>query len=190
MSGPGLPHPWRPKKAVTPTLLVERELIMKMEIDWREPPLSGEEKLREVMKHHSGRWARVKKDMASSTASSAWRKHGFNVQVHPAESDPKKFDIYARWPESSTLGTRAAVGTQTPATTAPHPTTASKTAPVTTKDGVPTKPKPPADGSDLVIPTSGDVTGGYLASRASRAVPTNGESEVRVIGHNPSPVRP
>lgn len=175
---------------MTPPLLVERELIMKLEIDWREPPLSGEEQLREVLKHHAGRWARIKKDMASSTASSAWRKHGFSVQVHPAESDPKKFDIYARWPESSTPGTPAAVGSQTPAPAAPAPTTASKTAPVTTKDGVSSKPKPPADGSDLIIPTSADVTGGYLASRASRAVPAAGESAVRVIGHNPSPVRP
>ncbi|MHA7270420.1 hypothetical protein [Arthrobacter sp. HLT1-20] len=166
---------------------------MALEVDWREPPLSTEERLKDLLKHHPGRWARVKIDMASPTSRSAWRKEGFEAESHPAESNPKKYDIYARWPASSTPGTRPAVGLSTPGpASAAEPTTASKTKPVTTIDGVPAKVKEqaPKDDSDLNIPTSGDVTGGYMASRASRAVAADGAKEIRLAGHNPSPVRP
>ncbi|WP_315913601.1 hypothetical protein [Arthrobacter sp. lap29] len=165
---------------------------MELEIDWREPPLSGEAKLQTILKHHAGRWARVKKNMASSTASSAWRKAGFQTEVHPVEGTPKRYDIYARWPERSAetmpgaSATPAAVASPQP----PAPTTAGKTTPVTTKDGVPVKDPAPADASDLQIPTSGAVTGGYLASRTARAVAAGGAKEVKLVGHNPSPVRP
>ncbi|POH58896.1 hypothetical protein [Arthrobacter glacialis] len=169
---------------------------MALEVDWREPPLSTEERLKELLKHHPGRWARVKIDMASPTSRSVWRKEGFESESHPAESNPKKFDIYARWPAASMPGTRSAVGlTTTSPVAAAHaaePTTASKTKPVTTKNGVPAVAKAPvpAGDTDLQIPTSGDVTGGYLASRALRHVPADGTHEVRLSGPKASPVRP
>lgn len=157
---------------------------MALEVDWREPPLSTEERLKELLKHHPGRWARVKIDMASPTSRSAWRKEGFESESHPAESNPKKFDIYARWPSPSTPGPKPAPASE--------PTTASKTKPVTTKNGVPAVPKAPAPAgdTDLQIPTSGDVTGGYLASRAQRHVPADGAHGVRLAGPKASPVRP
>lgn len=169
---------------------------MALEVDWREPPLSAEERLKGLLKHHPGRWARVKIDMASPTSRSAWRKEGFEAESHPAESNPKKFDIYARWPAASTPGTRAAVGLMTRSSVAAsqtaEPTTASKTKAVTTTNGVPAAPKAPAPvgDTDLQVPTSGEVTGGYLASRAQRHIPADGAHEVRLAGPKASPVRP
>jgi|GEM_PF-6919958 len=71
---------------------------MALEIEWLEPPLSIEERLKEALKRQPGRWARIKKSMASPTSRTAWRNDGFEAVAHPAESDPKRYDIYARWP--------------------------------------------------------------------------------------------
>lgn len=110
---------------------------MTLEIDWREPPLSTEDRLKEVLKAHPGRWARIKKSMASPTASSPWRKAGFEAQSSPAESDPKKFDIYARWPESGDKPKLATAGPAAPAGAAA--VAGSKPAVHTDINGVPVK---------------------------------------------------
>lgn len=145
---------------------------MALEIDWREPPLSLEDRVKAELKKNPGRWARIKTGMKSATGKFAWRKEGFDAESAPSETDAKLFDIYVRWPA------------------APTPTTASKTktTPVNTKDGAPI----PAAGvtAGLQIPTSGDVSGGYLASRSRRGIPADGADTVRPVGHNPSPVRP
>lgn len=156
---------------------------MALEVDWREPPPSPEARLKEELKKNPGRWARIKVDMKSPTSAPAWRKEGFEARALAAESDPKKFDIYARWPASSTPGTRAAVGL---------PKHEPEPEPAPAAEPSPAKAKTPApkDNSDMHIPTSGDVTGGYLASRANRGVPAEGAHAIRLAGPTASPVRP
>lgn len=154
---------------------------MALEIDWREPPPSPEVRLKAELKKNPGRWARVKINMASSTSAPAWRKEGFEAQAHLVEgSSPKNYDIYARWPLASPPATQPSTGSQTPGATPAKESAATS------------KPKPPAstDDTDLHIPTSGDVTGGYLASRANRGVPAEGAHAIRLAGPTASPVRP
>lgn len=143
---------------------------MALKIDWREPPPSAEDRLRAELKANPGRWARIKTNMSSPTSCTPWRKEGFEAQAAPAEEQEHRFDIYVRWP---------ATKTSRPATAKAPP--APKRAPAD---------DPPADRIDMAIPTSGDITGGYLQSRAKRGVPATGADHVRLAGHGQSTVRP
>lgn len=73
-----------------------------VEIIWKEPPPAvSSEKLAVLteLRKNPGRWALVQRAMASSSATAPWVKLGCEAVYRKSEDQPKKFDIYARWPE-------------------------------------------------------------------------------------------
>jgi hypothetical protein len=148
-------------------------IVVALEIDWCEPPLSAEARLKVELKKNPGRWARVKKSLASPTSRAAFRKEGFEAEAHPNEESPQRFDIYVRWPVT---GGAPAVPTRV---TQSKPVAAASEAVV---NGAPARQEPPEDDTVLTAPVAAVAAGGYLAARAARHVPAEG---LHKIGQRP-----
>jgi hypothetical protein len=76
-----------------------------VEILWQDPPPKVDSRhaaTLAALKANPGRWALLLADRTSSTAGTAWKKLGCEVEVsrkNPGETPPK-YDVYARWPDS------------------------------------------------------------------------------------------
>lgn len=78
-----------------------------VEMIWKEPPPAVSSEKAAVLaelKKNPGKWALVQRAMASSSATAPWSKLGCEAVYRKSEDQPKKFDIYARWPERKVNG--------------------------------------------------------------------------------------
>lgn len=77
-----------------------------VEITWKEPPPTVSAKYAPVLgelKKNPGRWALVNESASSSGAGQPWKKLGCEASVHRANpgEDKARYDVYARWPETT-----------------------------------------------------------------------------------------
>ncbi|MDI3331440.1 MAG: hypothetical protein QJR09_12035 [Micrococcus sp.] len=107
-------------------------------IEWKAPPaeafMSDRDLLVTELKKRPGAWARIQKGMKAKTGVGKWKALGLEVIPAPAESDPKRWDIYARAPEPAQKTTvvvqNISPGTAQPGPKAKEPQTASKKTPL------------------------------------------------------------
>lgn len=87
--------------------------MAKVEIEWLEPPIEAFEnnyKGRTIaaLKTRPGQWARLKRDLFSTSAKNTWVKLGCQAVMHRTnpEKTPPRYDLYVRWPlpEAKPLG--------------------------------------------------------------------------------------
>jgi hypothetical protein len=121
------------------------------EIEWKEPPATNRTAASDIilaeLKKHPGVWARVGKDMSSTSCSGPWRKQGCEATIsrtNPGEKKPK-YDLYVRWPVPKIVPAAPARNLGAPAAAQ-------------------------AQANRVHVPGNG-----YVADRAARGIPANGK---------------
>jgi hypothetical protein len=133
-------------------------------LEWQDPPTADDLVVNMILaqlQNNPGKWARICRDRSQTALVAKWQKLGCDARHHRTNmgTTPARYDIYARWPlnKPATLPNtlRAEVAQST----------ASKQPPSEIKEAV-------AQGKALK--PAPVAPGGYLANRAARGVPEDG----------------